>query len=150
MQWLARLCDWLLGRSRLSFGGRGERAAERFLRRKGYRILGRNVRLAVGEIDLIAEENGVIVFVEVKTRRGEAAGHPVEAVDEEKQRRLTRLALSLKDRPDFPFRSQHVQLPPNIYWKTGTSYGHRIRRSYTPATPVPRAQSGKRRKRKRT
>lgn len=68
------------------FGDRGERAAARFLRRKGLRIITRGYRIRSGEIDLIARDGDVLVFVEVKTRR---RGEPAEAVTPEKQRRIT-------------------------------------------------------------
>lgn len=67
-------------------GDAGERAAARALRKKGLRIITRGYRTSRGEIDLIARDGDVIVFVEVKTRR---KGQPAEAVNEEKQRRLT-------------------------------------------------------------
>lgn len=75
-------------------GARGEAAAARFLRRKGYRIVARQARDAYGELDLVAVDQGVLVFVEVKTRQGDSAGHPAEAVDAEKQRRVIRAALA--------------------------------------------------------
>jgi putative endonuclease len=71
-------------------GDRGERAAARFLRRAGLRIIVRGYRISRGEIDLIAREGDRLVFVEVKARR---RGEPAEAVTEEKQRRLTLAAL---------------------------------------------------------
>src|SRR5450755_4118324 len=71
-------------------GDAGERAAARFLRRKGFRIITRGYRTQLGEIDLIARDGTTVVFIEVKTRR---AGAPAEAVTLEKQRRLTRAAL---------------------------------------------------------
>lgn len=87
----------MLGRrkdARHSFGVEGERIAERYLRRLGYRLLTRNYRLRGGEIDLIFEDpdDDCIVFVEVKSRRsdhvrGERAIHPA------KRRRLVRLTL---------------------------------------------------------
>lgn len=80
--WLARL-----------LGNKGERQAARFLRRLGYRIVARQHKNQFGEIDLIALDGDCVVFVEVKTRRSTAAGHPAEAVDSAKQRQLTRLAL---------------------------------------------------------
>ena len=81
------------------FGNKGERAAARFLKRKGYRILARNARNRLGEIDLIALDGETLVFVEVKTRRSHGAGHPAEAVGASKQQQLTRAALSwLKSR----------------------------------------------------
>lgn len=75
-------------------GDKGERLAARHLRRRGYRILGRQVSNRLGEIDLIAMDGDCIVFVEVKTRRDDAAGHPVEAVTHPKRKQLTRVALA--------------------------------------------------------
>ncbi len=76
-----------------TLGQRGEAAAARYLKRLGYTIVGRGSHIRRGEIDLIAVDGRTIVFVEVKTRVSHDAGHPTEAVDREKQRRLTRLAM---------------------------------------------------------
>lgn len=76
-----------------SLGQRGEDAAARFLRRLGYRIVDRGRRSKRGELDLVAVDRETIVFVEVKTRTTAEAGDPSEAVNADKQRRLTRLAL---------------------------------------------------------
>ena len=78
----------------LPLGKRGELAAAKFLRRKGYLIVAQGERRGVGEIDLVAVDQRTVVFVEVKTRRTHDAGHPLEAVDANKQKRLTRIALS--------------------------------------------------------
>src|SRR6516162_8510407 len=67
-------------------GDRGERAAARYLRRRGLRIVTRGYHTPWGEIDLVAREGNILVFIEVKTRR---RGTPAEAVTPEKQRRLT-------------------------------------------------------------
>lgn len=75
-----------------AIGALGEDVAERELRRRGYRILQRNYRCRAGEIDIIAEHEGCIVFVEVKTRSPRAYLPPEEAVDEEKQNRIRRTA----------------------------------------------------------
>ena len=75
------------------FGTRSERAAARFLRRLGYRILARNYSCPHGELDLIALEGRCIVFVEVRSTDSADASRPAASVDEAKQRRLTRLAL---------------------------------------------------------
>jgi putative endonuclease len=75
-------------------GRRGEEAAARYLCRRGYKILARGDRSRPGELDLVAAQGRTIVFVEVKTRRSQQAGHPAEAVDADKQRRLTRLAVT--------------------------------------------------------
>ncbi len=77
---------------RRTFGGAAETEAEQYLRRKGYRILARNLRSSAGELDLVAESEGVLVFIEVKGRRTSAYGGPAYAVSERKQTRLVRLA----------------------------------------------------------
>ncbi len=81
---------WSLRRKQT--GERGEELAARLLWKKGFRIIERNYRCDVGEIDLIAEDRGTVVFVEVKTRRSLASGAPEEAVDREKRRRILRAA----------------------------------------------------------
>jgi putative endonuclease len=75
-------------------GARGEDAATRFLKGRGFRILGRQVDTRHGEIDIVAVDGRTVVFVEVKTRQSTDAGHPSEAVDQPKQERLTRAALA--------------------------------------------------------
>ncbi len=75
-------------------GLRGENAAARFLRRKRYRIVARQDRVKLGEIDLVAVDGETIVFVEVKTRTDWRAGHPTEAITADKQRRITGAALA--------------------------------------------------------
>ena len=77
-----------------TLGQRGELAASRYLRRKGYKIVAHGERWRKGELDLIAVDHRTIVFVEVKTRRSHALGHPAEAVDLVKQSRLTRAAVT--------------------------------------------------------
>jgi putative endonuclease len=75
-------------------GLRGEAAAARFLKRKGYRILARHLDSPLGELDIIAVDGRTIVFVEVKTRASTNAGMPAEAIDERKRRRMTQAALA--------------------------------------------------------
>lgn len=75
-------------------GDRGERAAAKYLKQQGYRILARQSRSRIGEIDLIALDGQTIVFVEVKTRTSLTAGHPAEAITAAKCRQLTRTALA--------------------------------------------------------
>lgn len=84
-----------------TLGQQGEWAAERYLKRLGYIIVARGERGDLGELDLIAVDGRTIVFIEVKTRRSDQAGHPAEAVDQPKQRRLTRLALAYLKRHDL-------------------------------------------------
>ncbi len=73
-------------------GRGGESLAALFLRLKGYRIEARNWRCPLGEIDIVAWDRDTLVFVEVKTRTGRAAGAPEDAVTARKQQRLARLA----------------------------------------------------------
>lgn len=77
---------------RHQFGRAGEAWAEQFLLAKGYRILERNLRTPLGELDLVAEDSGVVVFVEVKARQTEAFGGALLAVDRRKRAKLVRLA----------------------------------------------------------
>jgi putative endonuclease len=84
-----------------SLDQRGERAAGRYLRRLGYKIVACRDRGKLGELDLVAVDGRTIVFVEVKTRCSHDAGHPAEAVGPEKQRRLTRLALAYLKRHEL-------------------------------------------------
>ena len=74
------------------FGQEGEATAERYLRRKGYRIVAKNLRSSLGELDLIVEDGSVLVFVEVKARRTQDFGGAVHAVHRQKQEKLIRLA----------------------------------------------------------
>ncbi len=73
-------------------GARGERRAAWFYRLRGYSIVGRNLRLRDGEIDLVVRRGSMLAFVEVKTRQSLTAGEGYEAVDSAKQLRLVRLA----------------------------------------------------------
>ncbi len=75
-------------------GRAGEDRAARYLRSLGYTVLDRNWRIRDGEIDLVVARPGELVVVEVKTRRGDGFGHPLEAVDSRKQHRLWRLAFA--------------------------------------------------------
>ena len=84
-----------------TLGQRGEKAAVRYLRKLGYTIVAHSARDKVGELDVVAVDGRTVVFVEVKTRTSDVAGHPVEAVDDDKQRRLTRLALRYLKRHDL-------------------------------------------------
>lgn len=78
---------------RQRLGRAGEAAAERKLIAAGFRILERRYRKRIGEIDLIAVREELIVFVEVKTRRSDRAGSPGESVTSVKRRRIGQVAL---------------------------------------------------------
>lgn len=75
------------------FGTRSERAAARFLKQLGYRILTKNYSCHQGELDLVALDGDCIVFVEVRSTGTADAQRPALSVDAAKQRRLTKVAL---------------------------------------------------------
>ena len=79
---------------RQTLGRRGEQLAARFLERAGLRVIERRFRLRCGEIDLIAVDRELVVFIEVKTRRGSGFGAPAESVTPFKQRKMARTALA--------------------------------------------------------
>jgi len=87
---------------RVALGAAGEDAtAEAYLRR-GFRVVARNWRCPLGELDLVLERRGLLVFCEVKTRTGSAFGGGYEAVTWSKRRTLRRLAEAFMatERPD--------------------------------------------------
>ena len=81
-----------------ALGELGERVAARWLVRRGWRVLAWRFRSGHRDVDLVAERDGTVAFVEVKTRRGERFGGPVGAVGWRKQRELTRSASVWMDR----------------------------------------------------
>jgi len=91
----------------LALGHYGEELAERYLRRQGYKILERNFRTRLGEIDIIAKDGRTICFIEVKARRSNFSGTPFEAVSRSKQIKLAKVALNylkFKKIDDCPLR----------------------------------------------
>lgn len=108
-------------------GDQGEDLACAHLEDLGWEVVARNWRCPLGELDVVAAEDGLLVFCEVKTRRSTRFGTPLEAVDEQKARRLRRLAWAWLDehgrrgqafridvlgvlfRRDAPPQIQHVQ-----------------------------------------
>ncbi|MDE3054607.1 MAG: YraN family protein [Gemmatimonadota bacterium] len=90
-----------------AFGELGERIAERWLARRGWRVVHRRYRFGHRDIDLVVEREGTVAFVEVKARSGIRFGDPVEAVNWLKRRELERSALSWisrHGRPDESYR----------------------------------------------
>ncbi len=74
-------------------GKKGEAVASVFLAQKGYKILEKNYRIRGGEIDIIAKDHDVLVFIEVKTRRNKKFGDPSEAVTAFKQKQMSKAAM---------------------------------------------------------
>jgi putative endonuclease len=115
-RWRNRFSRWTNSSKsgHLRKGALGEKLACRFLRRNGYKVLFRNFRgRSGGEIDVVCRDNDTLVFVEVKTRGREDFGRPFEAVDREKQKRISRGALAwlrMLDNPDILFRFDVVEV----------------------------------------
>ena len=76
----------------IRLGKAGEEIALALLRRKWCRILERNFSCPLGEVDIVAEDHGTLVFVEVKTRRSVSYAFPEEAVDHKKRKRIINIA----------------------------------------------------------
>lgn len=78
-----------------TIGAFGENAVVEFIRGQGFVVIDRNWRIREGEIDIVAKlADGTFVFIEVKTRTSATYGHPLEAINADKARRLQRLALA--------------------------------------------------------
>ena len=85
--------------ARAGLGARGEQLAAAHLERQGYTVRARNVRLPPwGEIDIVAERDGVLVLVEVRTRRGDRFGGPLDSLTPAKRRRMVRAAYAYLSR----------------------------------------------------
>jgi putative endonuclease len=115
-RWRNRFSRWRRSprSGHLQRGALGEKLACRYLKRNGYKVLFRNFRgRSGGEIDVVCRDNDTLVFVEVKTRGREDFGRPVEAVDRQKQKRISRGALAwlrMLDNPDILFRFDVVEV----------------------------------------
>jgi putative endonuclease len=83
-----------LTRERLNLGKQGENLALHIIRRLGYKLIEKNYRCPLGEIDLIAKDEDCLVFIEIKTRRNQPVGSAKEAVDERKIRQISKVALA--------------------------------------------------------
>jgi putative endonuclease len=119
---LARIIDVVLRRStsppsdsdHIALGKWGEEAAARHLNRLGWKILRRNFRApGGGEVDLVCRDRDTLVFAEVKARRNEEMGRPLDAVDQKKQQLIRRGAmhwLRLLEMPDITFRFDVIEV----------------------------------------
>lgn len=73
-------------------GSIGEELAANHIKKKGYSVLDRNYRTKLGEIDIVARKQNIVVFIEVKTRTSDIFGRPSEAVNYKKQKTIKRLS----------------------------------------------------------
>ena len=95
---------------RRALGQTGESLAARELERRGYRIVERNWRCPIGEIDIVAEKDGALVIVEVRTRRGDERGTPQESITPAKQTKLIELALTYLQEHDIADRDWRIDV----------------------------------------
>jgi putative endonuclease len=100
-------------------GKSGEQAAAEYLESCGLRILDRNWRCAVGEIDIVAVDRRTLVVVEVKSRTGTRCGSPLEAVSRAKRARLRRLAVQWLNAHGIRFDQVRVDVVGLVYDGTG-------------------------------
>lgn len=115
-------------------GDFGERYAARWLERQGHTILARQWRCASGELDLVTLDGSELVFVEVRTRRGERAGTPEDSIDGRKAARLLRLGeLFLAAHPQYDRQIWRVDLVAIVLTPAG---------EFVRATHYPNAVSG--------
>jgi putative endonuclease len=105
-QWINNLLRHKAEPAHLKTGRWGERQAVQLLKKKRYKILGERVRVGKrDEIDIVAEQGDVLVFIEVKTRANEEYGRPFSAVTTKKRKNLSRAAVAYikrkRIRPDY-------------------------------------------------
>lgn len=109
--------------NRRNIGIVGENIATNYLLENGYAILERNFRSKTGEIDIIAQKNQIIVFVEVKSRNNNKYGFPYESVDYRKQQKIIRTAqsyINFKGLTDCQYRFDIVE----VFLKTKNKVNH--------------------------
>lgn len=82
-----------MSNKRINLGRKGEDISVKFLKKQGYKIMERNYRCSLGEIDIVAKDKNILCFVEVKTRKTKEYGLPEEAIDGHKQKNLAKVAL---------------------------------------------------------
>jgi putative endonuclease len=104
-------------------GARGEEIAARYLKKRGYRIVDRNYRNRLGEIDIVAEQGGSLVFVEVRTRSDIVFGSPFESVTVQKQQQLSKVALEYINQMGCHNRAARFDVV-GVQMKQGSDNGH--------------------------
>lgn len=99
--------------STIFIGKRGEDVAKRYLKKNGYRIIEKNYKTPFGELDFVALDKGILVFIEVKTRRSDKFGPPEISIDLSKRQKIIKSAfhfLSKKRIKDTPCRFDIVSI----------------------------------------
>ena len=99
-----------MGYRNRAVGKQGEDIAAWFLALKGYKLIGRNVRTFVGEIDIVARKESTLVFIEVKTRKTPALAPPYFSVTQRKRKKLIQCALCYLKMKDLTEASWHIDI----------------------------------------
>ena len=81
-----------LTRERISLGRAGEEYAAKYLQKRGFRIVERNFRCKLGELDIVARDGPFLVFTEVRSMTGKAFGSPQESITDKKKKKLRQVA----------------------------------------------------------
>ena len=105
-------------------GRAGESAAAAYLEGRGWRVLERNWRFYHKEVDLVVERDGVVAFVEVKTRSADGWGHPLEAITAGKRRELRLAALGWIAANGGPYRTFRFDAIVVLRDRNGTRLEH--------------------------
>jgi len=98
-------------------GKEGEDLAAEFLRKNGYKILGKNFRSHFGEIDIIAQEKKTLCFVEVKTRHSQKFGSPADAVSRQKQGKIIKTAIFYMNQKRLENVDMRFDVVSVLFWK---------------------------------
>jgi len=101
----------------LDFGKEAEDTAVKFLKAQGYKLLRRNYKSKLGEIDIVADDKGVICFVEVKARHSGLFGSPGEAISSHKQRQISKAAICYLKENNLFERSARFDVVTLLYEK---------------------------------
>ena len=102
-----------LTRERISLGRAGEEYAAKYLQKRGFRIVERNFRCKLGELDIVARDGPFLVFTEVRTVAGNAFGSPQESITDKKKKKLRQVALfyaKFRNVGDTPMRFDVVAI----------------------------------------
>ena len=102
-------------RERLDLGHLGEKIALKKIKGLGYKLIAKNYRCVLGEIDLIARDGDSLVFIEIKTRKGASIGYAKEAVDQKKMKQISKAALTyMKENDCYDAKSRFDVIAINI------------------------------------
>lgn len=108
-----------MSKQNLYLGKWGEECAVNLLKDNGYKILLKNYRTKLGEIDIIAKDKDTVCFIEVKTRRSERFGSPLESISRFKQRQISKTALAFLKEKKLLGKKARFDIVSIIYSKEG-------------------------------